>query len=761
MVLKKDGTVWTWGDNILGQLGNGTTEESSVPVQVANLNNVIAISAGVYHNMALKSDGTVWVWGAYSVIPSGNGAFYDGIISKPIQVPGVTNIKAISAGGWHSMALSNDGTVWVWGTNSRGEYGNGTFISDVKPVKMQGLTDVTAIVAGGQISIALKSDGTVWGAGHNTWGELGTGAKNAMNLTPVQVQGLSKVKEIAYNAGTMLALKNDGTVWGLGNNDSGQLGNGTKEDSVSSPVQVQGLSQIKHISVGGNHGLALKDNGTVWAWGSNFSGQLGDGTFNNSVTPVQVSGLTNVEKIAALGLTSFALKSDGTAWIWGDRTSELGDNSGGRSPIKMDMSKIGKPNGQPNGPDTPGNSNNNTQRLTISQHKQAEVKPPQNSDDLINQEQANPSDINLTNFTEKNIYKGNQFADIRGTEWYANDVRISFELGLMSGKSSTVFDPSGKILVSEAIAIASRVHNIYHGGNGEINNNGSNWYDGVVSYAIQNKIVNEKSFTNYNNPATREQLAYIFSNALPDSVFSKINNITAIPDVKLNSKYGSDIYKLYSAGVLTGSDEKGSFKPTSNITRAEAAAIINRVVKPDNRVRLGFLGLGGSDSNNQPTANTNGTILLNISTDVNTDLSMKWTRFMMSLTDSKGQELTVQVSMDKNDSSYGFEPVIYGVADGKYKVSLVSSDYANVEFKSNTVQVVNGHASLDVVVKPRYVLEVGKNGTPYKFSVINVNKVASKVYSGAKSESFGVSPDESYMIQDKDTDEVFTVYING
>ncbi|MCL6560248.1 MAG: hypothetical protein K6U74_15935, partial [Firmicutes bacterium] len=248
------------------------TQDSSVVKQVYGLTNVISVAAGCSHSIALKDDGTVWVWGY------GPAAGLDQGSSVPRQVYGLTDVVGIAAGNYHSLALKRDGTVWAWGQNNEGQLGDGTkYNNRYEPVQVAGLSDVVAIAGGGGHSLALKNDGTVWAWGWNQDGQLGDGTTTS-TTTPVQVAGLSNVVVIAAGERHSLALRGDGTVWAWGYNGYGQLGDGTTDNRLT-PAQVPGLSGIISIAAGIYHSLALKSDGTVWAWGYNEMGQLGIGTW--------------------------------------------------------------------------------------------------------------------------------------------------------------------------------------------------------------------------------------------------------------------------------------------------------------------------------------------------------------------------------------------------------------------------------------------------------------------------------------------------
>lgn len=327
LALKKDGTVWVWGDNEYWQLGDRDLIYSPSPVQANSLVGVIAIAAGRYHSLALKSDGTVWAWGDNSYGQLGDGTTTSSYI--PVQVANLTGVIAIAAGFDHCLALTNNGEVKAWGINAYGQLGNGTFGSSSIPVDVSGLNSgVISISAGLAHSLAITNGGGVKAWGSNDFGQLGDGtAKNS--ATPVDVNGLtSGVIAIAAGTAHSLALNSEGTVWAWGRNHYGQLGDTTTTDR-SSPVQVTSLTGITAISAGFAHSLALTNVGGVKAWGNNGLGQLGDGSMMNSPTPVDVSGLTSGVTVISAGLAhSLALKSNCTGWAWGrNQYGQLGDGT--------------------------------------------------------------------------------------------------------------------------------------------------------------------------------------------------------------------------------------------------------------------------------------------------------------------------------------------------------------------------------------------------------------------------------------------------
>ena len=333
--IKNDGSVWVWGWNTDGELGDGTNVPQSLPKRVSNLPPIVSIANGWTHTIALTSAGNLLAWG-------GNDQGQLGIGSKikqfsPVSIPNLTRVSAIACGSNHSLAVSN-GEVWTWGLNSSGQLGNGGTTTSLSPVKASDLSDVIAVSAGLAHSIALKSDGTVWTWGSNDYGQLGDGTQTPQS-TPIKVPSLSGIKRIAAGGYHCLAIKSDDTVVAWGWNGAEQLGvSGINYSTV--PRQVENLSGIIAVAAGDNHhSLALKSDGTVWGWGNNGGGQLGNGNTTQSSIPVQAVGISDIIAIAAGSSGhSMALQRNGMVFTWGNGGAwQLGDGNSGNRTTPLDI----------------------------------------------------------------------------------------------------------------------------------------------------------------------------------------------------------------------------------------------------------------------------------------------------------------------------------------------------------------------------------------------------------------------------------------
>ena len=329
LFLKSDGSLWAMGWNIYGQLGNGTTNNINRPEQIL-ASNATAIAAGESHSLFLMSDGSLWAMGYNRFGQLGDGT--NNNVSRPEQIV-ASNVTAIAAGYSHSVFLKSDGGLWTMGDNQFGQLGDGTYgiapnYGTNRPEEIV-FSNVTAIAAGSDFSLFLKNDGSLWGMGSKIVGQLGDGTYGASPLyatyRPEQIVA-SNVTAIAAGGNHSLFLKNDGSLWAMGNNNYGQLGNGFYVTNIVFGQQrITGLgtnepeqlvaSNVTAIAAGYSHSLFLKSDGSLWAMGYNNDGQLGDGTTNNMNRPEQILGPYNQIQTTGqpLGGTNMQLSFVGVA----------------------------------------------------------------------------------------------------------------------------------------------------------------------------------------------------------------------------------------------------------------------------------------------------------------------------------------------------------------------------------------------------------------------------------------------------------------
>ncbi len=336
VVITPDGTVWTWGGNGNGQLGDGTLSDHRVPAAVPTISDAVAVAAGSLHTLILRSDGSVWAWGYNAYGQLGDGTTTQR--SSPIPVSGLTGVVAIAAGDYHSVALTSDGKVWTWGRNTNGQLGDGTTSGALQPLVLTSPTSVVAIAAGSAHTLAVRSDGTAWAWGSNSTGQLGD-ASTTQRTAPVQMSGVTGAAVVAAGQAHSIILQSTGTVLAVGSNTSGQLGDATFTQRTTA-VSVSALTGITSIAASALSTYALKADGTVWSWGANSSGRLGNGTTTSRNTPGQVSNVSGAALVGAGAEHGVAVTTAGIVWTWGGNTyGQLGDGTTASRPSPIAISE--------------------------------------------------------------------------------------------------------------------------------------------------------------------------------------------------------------------------------------------------------------------------------------------------------------------------------------------------------------------------------------------------------------------------------------
>ena len=337
--LKTDGTVWCWGRNNSGQIGNGNNSDQTRPVAVSGLTGVSQVEAHWEYACALKSTGTVWCWGYNGFGQLGNGTTTDS--NTPVQVSGLTGVTQIATGYGHVCAVKSDGTVRCWGWNVLQGLGNGTTTNSSTPITPSGLSGVAKVSASGYGACVLLTDATVrcWGTGLQ--GQLGDGNTPYSTSTKTQPTGLTGVTNISNSKGQhYCGVMANQSIKCWGYNDHGQIGIGNTTDQLT-PVAISGIANVADISANNHTTCAVKTDGSPLCWGWNGYGQLGVGDSTNRNVPTSVSGLTGVSQIAAGYVHTCAVLTDSTIKCWGQGTyGQLGDGTTSSSNTPVTVSSV-------------------------------------------------------------------------------------------------------------------------------------------------------------------------------------------------------------------------------------------------------------------------------------------------------------------------------------------------------------------------------------------------------------------------------------
>jgi alpha-tubulin suppressor-like RCC1 family protein len=326
--------IWSWGQGGSGQLGNNSAGTANSPVSVVGgFTDWCQVSAGGDHSLGVRTNGTAWAWGLGCCGRLGDGTGTNRL--SPVSViGGFTDWCQVSAGIDHSLGVRINGTAWAWGRSQIGEIGDdgpaGALQVRNSPVSVVGgFTDWCQVSAGGNFSLGVRTNGTVWSWGNGTNGILGNNLTISRSSPVSVVGGFTDWCQVSAGSQHSLAVRTNGTVWGWGCNRFGRLGDNTVTNKSSPVSVVGGFTDWCQVSAGVCHSLGIRTNGTAWSWGYNNCGQLGDNSTIDRSSPVSVvGGFTDWCQISGGQLHSIGLRNNGTAWSWGwGANSQLGTNS--------------------------------------------------------------------------------------------------------------------------------------------------------------------------------------------------------------------------------------------------------------------------------------------------------------------------------------------------------------------------------------------------------------------------------------------------
>ncbi len=322
--IESNGSLWTWGRNLTGQLGDSTYLDKNIPTAVGADKDWQLVSCGGEHTVAIKSDGSLWAWGANWTGQLGDGTFDDKNV--PVRIGIDTDWKTVSCGYAFTVAIKTDGTLWSWGINTKGQLGIGSSTNNSQPTRIGSSSDWNSVSCGGEHAVALANEGSLWAWGLNDSGQLGDGTNIDRNQ-PTVIGNAKDWSAMYCGTGHTLALRKNGSLWAWGDNSSGQLGDSTNIGK-SVPTKVGFDSNWKLVSGGGAFSSAIKSDGSRWAWGANDSGQLGDGSRFDILLPTHIGSDSDWMFLGSGYATAFAIKTDGFLWAWGaNNFGQLGNRT--------------------------------------------------------------------------------------------------------------------------------------------------------------------------------------------------------------------------------------------------------------------------------------------------------------------------------------------------------------------------------------------------------------------------------------------------
>ena len=544
------------------------------PAIAGQPNRVSRISDRNY--AVVDGSGVLWTWGMGGYGQLGVGTTYDS--ATPVRVMG--DVYSVSTSGSNGAAIRTDGSLWMWGSNAVGELGlpgvhdrnvglMGDFPIQTRPVKV--MDSVQAVSAGEQFVLAIGNDGALWAWGDNNFGQLGDGTTTHRSR-PVKI--MEDVVACAAGDDFSAAVKSDGTLWTWGYNGFGQLGDGTTT-SRSTPKQV--MTGVKMVSACFSGCAAVKTDGTLWIWGLNKHGQIGNGTVTESHTPKEV--LDNVRFVSLGSGHTAAIRYDGSLWLWGD--NEYGALGNGGSGNYHHTSGY-KPAGYHYDQTRPAQLMEDVYAVSAGGLGTAVIRADGSLWTWgyrdVGEKRLAPERSGLAVGLPEPVAG---FYDVRPGDWFAEDVKYAYDNGLMNGTGPFTFLPNAATTRAQVVTILYRMAGSPQVAGVPFNDTPAGaWYTPAVAWAYHTGIVNGVGEGRFapDNPVTREQLAVMLRNyadAMRYPTFARAD-LSKFSDAGSVSSWARDAMSWANAVGLVNGVGGGRLNPGGQATRAQVAAILHR-----------------------------------------------------------------------------------------------------------------------------------------------------------------------------------------